>query len=244
MTEETGDRWQRARQPEQKEARRAEILEAAGRLYEAVGLDGMSLNGVAREVGQAKSNLYRYFESLEEILLHLFLRDFDQLLAELTKATSAGASAPEASAGAAALSESHAAYRGDVGRLAELIAERVEAHPRFAALLAQLSGVMERPLSYGVADRFKREIQARAELMAGWMQLWLPGLGEQQAAEAMLAMHAMIAGFWPMAHPSPVMEGVLAQPDLQQLRVCFRPAFAAALTAYLLGLPAAEKEPS
>jgi AcrR family transcriptional regulator len=241
------EQWQRARQPEQKEARRAEILHAAAEDFEELGLERMTLNGLARRAGQAKSNLYRYFESLEEILLHLFLRDFDALLEDLGLTVGAGGAANRAKNGAENEAKNRAANRaenraenatgpGCPERLAELIAQRVEEHPRFAALLAELSGVMERPLSHEVADRFKREIAARATQLSAWMRAALPGLGPDEAAQAILAMHAMIAGYWPMARPSPVMEGVLAQPELQHLRVRFRPAFAATLAAYLRGL--------
>ena len=225
------EQWQRARQPEQKEARRAEILQAAAEDFEELGLERMTLNGLARRAGQAKSNLYRYFESLEEILLHLFLRDFDALLENLGPTVGAGGAANRA----ANVAENATTPRCPE-RLAELIAQRVEEHPRFAALLAELSGVMERPLSHEVADRFKREIAARSARLSAWMRSALPGLGPDEAAQAILAMHAMIAGYWPMGRPSPVMEGVLAQPELQHLRVHFRPAFAATLAAYLRGL--------
>ena len=61
--------FQRARDPEQKEQRRQDLLAAARRLIVAHGVAAVGLSDIAREVGLAKSNLYRYFASREEILL-------------------------------------------------------------------------------------------------------------------------------------------------------------------------------
>ena len=67
--------WQRARRPEQKEERSAAILNAAAVLLDARGINGTSLNAIARAVGLSKANLYRYFESREAMLLELMLRE-------------------------------------------------------------------------------------------------------------------------------------------------------------------------
>ena len=65
----------RARSPEEKELRRAAILQAAAALVEREGLEKTGLNAIAREAGISKANIYRYFESREAILLHLVLED-------------------------------------------------------------------------------------------------------------------------------------------------------------------------
>ena len=67
--------FQRARKPHEKAHRERAILEAAAALFEAEWLNGVSLNAVARRAGLAKSNLYRYFESREAILLALLGQD-------------------------------------------------------------------------------------------------------------------------------------------------------------------------
>jgi AcrR family transcriptional regulator len=224
-----GAQWRRARQPGQKRQRRRQILSAAAQLYERSGPEEMSFSGIAREAGLAKSNLYRYFESLEEILLTLFLHDFDELLEALTSRQVQRREGPQERREAAE------ERRERIAALAAEIAGAVEEHPRFAALLSQLSGVMERPLSRQVAERFKREVSRRSGELAGWLTRRLPELEEERAAQSMLAMHAMIAGFWPMSRPSPVMEGVLELPELQHLRVRFRHSFAETLAAYLRG---------
>src|SRR5262245_35019788 len=67
--------FHRARKPDEKALRQQAILDAAAFLFEAEGLDGVTLNAVARRAGIAKSNVYRYFESREAILLALLNED-------------------------------------------------------------------------------------------------------------------------------------------------------------------------
>ncbi len=78
--------YQRARRPEQKEERREAILAAARALAEARSVREVSLGDIGREVGLAKSNLLRYFESREEIFLTLLLREWEAWTAAVATA--------------------------------------------------------------------------------------------------------------------------------------------------------------
>src|SRR5579871_1753669 len=66
--------FERARRPQQIEQRREDLLSAALKLFKRDGLDNVSLNDIAREVGVAKSNIYRYFDSREHIYLVVLQR--------------------------------------------------------------------------------------------------------------------------------------------------------------------------
>ncbi len=59
--------FQRARKPEEQQLRRAAILAAAAELFDAEGAQGAGLNAIAARAGFTKSNVYRYFESREEV---------------------------------------------------------------------------------------------------------------------------------------------------------------------------------
>ena len=82
--------WQRARSDEQKAQRRQMLLEAAARLHRHKPIEEVSLNAIAREANISKGNIYRYFESREELFLQLTLdamqRWRDTLLGKLTGA--------------------------------------------------------------------------------------------------------------------------------------------------------------
>src|SRR5688572_27042209 len=64
--------FQRARKPEEIEARRVTLLAAAAALFDEEGPQGAGLNAIAARAGFTKSNVYRYFESREDVLLSLF----------------------------------------------------------------------------------------------------------------------------------------------------------------------------
>src|SRR4051812_50020338 len=63
--------FQRARSDEQREERRRVILATAGGMLAEMPVSAMSLNELSRRVGLAKSNVLRYFESREAVLLEL-----------------------------------------------------------------------------------------------------------------------------------------------------------------------------
>lgn len=113
--------FQRARRPEQKRQRRAEIVAAAQDLLASDGVDGVTLNRIARRVGLAKSNLYRYFDSREQILARL-----------VTDRMAAWADA--VAAGLAPL-----AGRSSPAAVAPVLARSLADRPRLCELLAVLS---------------------------------------------------------------------------------------------------------
>lgn len=82
-----GTTFRRARSEEQREIRRRAILDTAAAMLAEMPVAEVSLNELSRRVGLAKSNVLRYFESREAVLLEL-LDDFlgtwlDQLGTEL-----------------------------------------------------------------------------------------------------------------------------------------------------------------
>ena len=63
--------FQRARTEEQREHRRRVLLETAAAMLAEMPVATLSLNELSRRAGLAKSNVLRYFESREAILLEL-----------------------------------------------------------------------------------------------------------------------------------------------------------------------------
>src|SRR3954451_10825730 len=63
--------FQRARTEEQREVRRRTILDMASAMLEEMPVAALSLNELSRRVGLAKSNVLRYFETREAVLLEL-----------------------------------------------------------------------------------------------------------------------------------------------------------------------------
>ncbi len=70
--------WQRARTDEKKNERKVAIYQAAFTLFKKNGYDKVSFNSIAIEAGFSKSNMYRYFNSKDDIFLNIFADLFEQ----------------------------------------------------------------------------------------------------------------------------------------------------------------------
>ena len=77
--------FQRARSEEQREARRQAILDAAAAMLTEMPVAQVTLNGLSRRAGLAKSNVLRYFESREAVLLELLDSAWQDWLVQLEK---------------------------------------------------------------------------------------------------------------------------------------------------------------
>lgn len=184
--------FQRARSEEQREQRRRAILDTAAAMLDEMPVAAVSLNELSRRVGLAKSNVLRYFESREAVLLDLLDRAWNEWLAALPPLLGA-AVAPDspASARAAAVAQVFS------GSLAE--------RPVFCDLLGSQAAVLERNVSPEVAARYKRAAIADVGALAQLVRGALPELGEQDAVR-FCAMVVMSAGaVWTHAQPSAAM---------------------------------------
>ena len=77
--------FQRARSEEQREARRQAILGAAAAMLAEMPVAEVTLNELSRRAGLAKSNVLRYFESREAVLLELLDSAWQDWLVQLEK---------------------------------------------------------------------------------------------------------------------------------------------------------------
>ncbi len=78
--------FQRARSDEQREQRRAAVLDAATEMLGQMPVADVTLNALSRRVGLAKSNVLRYFESREAVLLELLDRALREWADDLVRA--------------------------------------------------------------------------------------------------------------------------------------------------------------
>jgi len=210
--------WKRARSPEQKEQRRAAILEAATELFEDEGLEKASLNAIAKRAGFCKANVYRYFESREEIYLHLVLEDYREWTGAVERAL-----APLAG-------------RDDERAVARALVASVVERPRMGALAASLTTVLETNVSVDVVVWFKTSMTEVALRLANAIQVAMPGLTMEATQRFLMASQLLIAGMWPAAHPPPAVREALQRPELAHMCVDFERDFEATLVALLRGL--------
>lgn len=193
--------WERARQPEQIESRRQAILGAAARVYEEVGLDRATLSAVARSAGVSKASIYRYFESREEIFLHLLLADQSRFVTELERRL-------------ALLAE-----RSDIDAVAVQFADVVLAQPRYAALSAKLTSVLEHNVSADTLRNFKRAYIGVALRLVNAICVVFPRLDVARARRFIMYHMVFAQGLYPNAHPPPEVQKIMQEPEFAEMCV-------------------------
>ncbi|WP_460073040.1 TetR family transcriptional regulator [Streptomyces sp. YKOK-I1] len=200
--------FQRARSDEQREIRRQAILDTTAAMLDEMPVAEVSLNELSRRVGLAKSNVLRYFESREAILLELLDSAWKQWTAELPDRLAAG------------IDPGHpVGRRGDA--FAAVFTHSLAEHRVLCDLLSAQAGVLEHNVSAEVAARYKKAAIGNVVALADLARQYLPELGD--GAEQLSAQVYMVAGaVWTHARPSP---GMLAaydtDPSLAALRMDF-----------------------
>src|SRR4051794_27414432 len=147
--------FQRARKPKERELRRETILAAAAELFDADGPQGAGLNAIAAKAGFTKSNIYRYFESREDVLLSLFLAELEQLCPDLERRFSRIAV-------------------GDLDAIAAAVAAAFIARPRLASLSAIVSTTLEQNVSEQAVITLKRGMATLLQRAAAVIHARLP----------------------------------------------------------------------
>lgn len=214
--------FHRARSEEQRAARRTAILDVAATMLAEQPVADLSLNALARRVGLAKSNVLRYFDSREAILLELLTAELAALLAEL-----AGTTKPRG------------AVTTRCRRLAATIADALAERPVLCDLIASQAAVLERNVSVEVAEWHKRASLAAMADFGAFTRRAVPELDENSARDFAAATLLTAGALWVHAQPTEAMRAVYeAHPDLAALRIDFAADLQRFLAIVLAGLVA------
>jgi AcrR family transcriptional regulator len=212
--------FQRARSPEQRDARRAAILDTAAAMLAEATVAHLSLNELARRVGLAKSNVLRYFESREAVLLELL--DAEQ-------------------AGWLAALEQEPVPHGDAATRIEAFAAQVAGSLESRSVLCDLIGsqaaVLEHNVSVAVAARHKRASLAHIATLGRLVTRALPELDPPAAWELAGAATLTAGALW--AHtcpPAAVLAVYEAEPELAAFRLGFTQVLTELLAVLATGL--------
>ncbi len=212
--------WKRARTPEQKQQRRAEIVAAAAELLKDHDLQDVSLNAIARETGLAKSNIYRYFKTREEVFLSLLSNDIAAAAAEGARLIDELPDSPTAE------------------QIAAVLVQSMAGTPRLVALLGQLTSVIERNVSVEALIAFKLDAKAQVQQQSIALSERVSWLGPEDALQLTFFMISLIQGLWPIHRLSGVVAKAMEHPDLQGLHIPFEVALHRATALILKGLAA------
>ena len=215
--------FQRARSEEQRELRRRTILDTAAAMLDEMPVADVSLNELSRRVGLAKSNVLRYFESREAVLLELLDERLRAWLVDLEAELAAGvddAAPPEARA----------------AQLADVLSGSLAARPVLCDLFGAQGGVLEHNVSVDVVVRHKRASLAHLDTLDGLLQRRVPELGDHAQRFGLLALvtAGAVASYVPP--PPSVLAAFEQDPTLAVLHLETREALRGALTAGLRGV--------
>lgn len=213
----TVSEFRRARQPEQKAERRAHVLATARAMLGegAVDLGMLSLNELARRAGMAKSNLYRYFETREAVLLALLWEEWVSWYEHM-----------------AASYRQPARGRPMLDALVRHLARTLGARPLLCALTTALPSVLERNLSEEAIREVKMRSLASFREIGGFLASRVPALSAEQYAQLLSDGVCIIAGLYPIAFPAQASARVIAAPEF----ALFRRDLARDLERFLLAL--------
>jgi AcrR family transcriptional regulator len=201
--------FQRARSEEQRAARRQAILDTAAAMLAEMPVAEVTLNELSRRAGLAKSNVLRYFESREAVLLELLDSSWQDWLVQL-EADLAGAVAPA----------DPPAERSD--QLAAAVAASLATRPMLCDLISAQAAVLERNVSAQVAAQYKRASIAGITALGGLMLRSVPELGQPDAFRLAGATVMTTAALWPHTQPSAAMlAAYAADPALAAMRLDF-----------------------
>ncbi len=184
----------------QKEQHRDVILTAAHELFKDVGFFDVSMAMVSTRAGVAKGTIYIYFETKEEIFLSLTLKElknwFTQLKDELT--------------------DINEPVSND--QFLEVVRRTLNERQSLYSLIALMHLILEKNVSYKQAPNFKRTLLSLMMDVSGLIEAALPYLMKGDGVTLLTQLHCLLLGWSQMTEVSPVMDQVLAEPDLQVYR--------------------------
>ncbi len=215
--------FQRARNEEQREMRRRAILDTAAAMLNEMPVAEMSLNELSRRVGLAKSNVLRYFESREAVLLELLDDFLAGWLVDLEQELAAGIDA-------------HATPEVRAGQLADILSRSLADRVVLCDLFGAQGGVLEHNVSVEVVKRHKRASLAKLATMSELLRAHVPELGD--GAQLFCLMCLVTAGALSSYVPPPpsLLAAYAEDPSLGVLHLNLRDALQDAFIATLVGV--------
>ncbi|QIS10731.1 TetR/AcrR family transcriptional regulator [Nocardia arthritidis] len=201
------DGFRRARHPEQIAARRAAILETATAMLAEMPVAEVSLNELSRRIGLAKSNVLRYFESREAILLQVlddawqdWLGRMEQSLAEV---------------------DSPAPVTERIDQVVERVVAELISSPLLCELISVAFSVLERNVATETITRFKYRMLDATTVAAARVRQCLPELTEGSATGFAAEVFVLTTAVWPLTHPPARVADALQDPNLAFARLDF-----------------------
>jgi len=170
--------WVRARSDEQIEQRISEIVDATARLYEENRFEDITFAMIAKEADFTRSNLYRYFQTKEDIFLELMKHDITVWRKDfLQNFANVNPSLPE---------------------FPDFSVESILKHKRMVKLFTILFTLLEPNSSLESLTAFKKKITEEIGMIAQFLSSALPFPSVEAAAEFLSTLSSLVTGSYPM----------------------------------------------
>lgn len=208
--------FERARRPEQREQRRRAILDATEALLVDIPVEELSLRELARRLGTPKTNVVRYFETREGLLLALLNRLTGTWLDALEERLPPGPAAAD-----------------DV---VEVWARSLAERPLLCQLRSLVPAVLERNVSAETVHSYKLDELEQRTRLAHMISARLSALDESTALYLTRIAVVTLTGLWPYCDPNPAVLEAVRDPRLADERPDFVTIYADILRTAIAGL--------
>lgn len=210
----------RARSPEQKEERRRHLLDTArSLLLDMPDVHDLGINELARRAQMTKSNVYRYFESSEAVLLDVLVEEFVLWRTELHMALSRDRK-----------------RSGTIEHIARAFAATMAARPLLCRLTSIFPSILEHNISAERMTEFKHGMLAVRKETALEFHTCMPSVSAARFERCIHHAVPLLIGLWPLSHPAKVAAEVIERPELEALRYRFQHDLEEGLLMLLRGL--------
>jgi AcrR family transcriptional regulator len=211
--------YTRARSSEQKAERRQHLLDTAkSLLLEIPDVRDLGINELARCAQMTKSNVYRYFESSEAVLLTVLVEEFTVWRAELSAALRRGGK-----------------RRGTMEHIARAFSATVAARPLLCRLTSVFPSILERNISDERMVGFKHGLLSVRKETALDFHHCMASIPAARFEKFIHQALPLMIGLWPLSHPAKAAADAVARPELAALRYDFQHDLEDALLMLLRG---------
>lgn len=209
--------WERARTEAQKTHRISEIIDATARLYQTHRFEDITFVSIAKEAKFTRSNLYKYFNTKEEIFFEFLKHDIRLWRQDLETAFQKKKSV-------------------SIEDFASIWLKVQVAHGRMLNLISLLYAFLEKNCSMASLVDFKRMVKAEIQILSQLLCDLFPELTQGKAFQFLNLQLAASIGLYTMTNLSDVQEEVLSYPEFENFKLDYNAYFKAAVEFLLKGL--------
>ena len=181
-------------------------------------MQSVTLPDIAEAAGVHRSAVQRYFDSRDDVLLHLAGQGWNQWSEAVAEAL-----------------DGQGEMAGE--EVARLLAASLAERPVFCDLLGHVASTFERSVPLGSVLEYKHAAARALASLTASLQGALPALSNADCRDVVAALTALAANFWSTANPAPALAALYDQdPELAHARVEFEPRLARVLGRLLAGI--------